>query len=344
VNSSMLMTSVATQLWHFLLLRLISGLGAGAIIASQAALTSEYSPERYRALSVAVATAGYPVGAVATAAVAGWVLPAYGWQGLFLLGGVVTLCVGLICMRYLPESLKYLLVAQPPGALKACNRILADLKLPVLSALPPISSTVPSHEAAAPQQLRVHSILTPALRQRTLTLWALFFFCFLTLYFLQSWLPRLVEIEGHSAQSARNAFLLFNLGGVVGIIALGGLSLGYHLSRTIGFFLGLAAILMLAFTLAVNSSPAILLISLLVGFLLQGGFVGLYAVSAKAYPTTARSTGIGWAIGVGRAGAVVGPLLVGYLVTMGAGLVGTSLTFTIPLLIASYLAMRLRVS
>jgi benzoate transport len=344
VALSMLMTSVATQLWHFLLLRLISGLGAGAIIASQAALTSEYSPERYRALSVAMATAGYPVGAVATAAVAGWVLPAYGWQGLFLLGGVATLCVGLICMRYLPESLKYLLVAQPPGALKACNRILADLKLPALSALPPISSTVRSHEAAAPRQLRVHSILTPALQQRTLTLWALFFFCFLTLYFLQSWLPRLVEIEGHSAQSARNAFLLFNLGGVVGIIALGGLSLGYHLSRTIGLFLGLAALLMLAFTLAVNSSPAILLISLLVGFLLQGGFVGLYAVSAKAYPTTARSTGIGWAIGVGRAGAVVGPLLVGYLVTMGAGLVGTSLTFTIPLLIASYLAMRLRVS
>jgi AAHS family 4-hydroxybenzoate transporter-like MFS transporter len=341
VAASMLLTSTATQLWHFLLLRLVSGLGAGAVIASQAALTAEYSPERYRALSVAVATAGYPLGAVGTAAVAGWVVPAYGWQALFLLGGFLTLSFGLVCLRYLPESLKYLLVAQPPGALDAANRILARLELSPLQALP---GKVPAAAQGAGMPslrvLRVRRILTAELRGYTLTLWALFFFCFLTLYFLQSWLPRLLETAGHSAQTARLAFLLFNLGGVAGIITLGGLSLGFHLSRTIGLFLAIAAAGMLLFAMLSGSSVAALSLALLVGFVLQGGFVGLYAVSAKAYATTLRTTGIGWAIGVGRAGAVVGPLLVGYLVSYGADLALTCFLFSVPLFLASALAIR----
>lgn len=338
VAVSMLMTAAATQLWHFLLLRLISGLGAGAIIASQAALTSEYSPERYRALSVAAATAGYPLGAVGTALVAGWVLPEHGWQGLFLLGGVVTLCFGLVCLRYLPESLKYLLVAQPVGALDSANRILDRLGLGTLTVLP-ASGGEPGDEPT-PEHRQVASLLTPELRGRTLTLWTLFFFCFLALYFLQSWLPRLLETAGHDAQTARTAFLLFNLGGVVGIVVLGGLSLGFHLSRTIGLFLGVASGGMLCLAMLSANAGAALVLALLVGFVLQGGFVGLYAVSAKAYPTSTRSTGIGWAVGVGRAGAVVGPLLVGYLVSFGTSLTQTFLIFSVPLLMASVLALR----
>ena len=91
--------------------------------------------------------------------------------------------------------------------------------------------------------------------------------------------------------------------------------------------------------LSANAGAALVL-ALLVGFVLQGGFVGLYAVSAKAYPTSTRSTGIGWAVGVGRAGAVVGPLLVGYLVSFGTGLTQTFLIFSVPLLMASVLALR----
>jgi MFS family permease len=130
---------------------------------------------------------------------------------------------------------------------------------------------------------------------------------------------------------------------VLGIVALGGLSVSHHLSRTIGLFLGMAAVAMVLFALLQSRGPTLQLLALAIGVLLQGGFVGLYAVSAKAYPTTARSTGIGWAIGVGRAGAVVGPLLVGYLVGFGLDLVGVSLLFSLPLVLGCFYAFRLDV-
>jgi len=345
VAGSMFMTAGATTLWQFLLLRLASGLGAGAIIASQAALTAEYSPEKYRALAVAVATAGYPLGAVATAALAGGIVSAHGWQALFLVGGAATLGFGLVCWLFLPESIKYLLAAQPRGALERCNRILERFRLARLDTLPPGGVAAATSPIGGVPALRLGRILSPPLRARTLTLWALFFSCFLTLYFLQSWLPRLMETAGHSPEAARLAFLLFNLGGVIGIVALGGLSVGHHLSRTIGLFLAMAAVAMVLFALLQSRGPILqlLALALAIGVLLQGGFVGLYAVSAKAYPTTARSTGIGWAIGVGRAGAVVGPLLVGYLVALGLDLVGISLLFTLPLVLGSLYAFRLDV-
>jgi len=344
VATSMMMTSFATTLWQLLLLRLLSGIGAGAIIVLQAALTAEYSPERYRSLAIAVATSGYPLGAMATAVVAGAVLPSYGWQGLFMMGGLATLGFGLICWFLLPESLKYLLTVQPPGALARSNQIMGRLGIKALDELPSMSKPRSSQGTGYGSGiLTVRQLFSPALRTRTFSIWALFFSCFLTLYFLQSWLPRLMETAGYSPETARLAFLLFNLGGVLGIVVLGGLSVRYHLSQTIGIFLALAAASMVAFASMQGNTAALGILALLIGILLQGGFVGLYAVGAKAYPTSFRSTGIGWAIGVGRSGAVIGPVLVGFLLVWGLEITGAFLFFAVPLVVASLVALRLGV-
>ena len=110
---SILFTANATTLSEFIALRFVSGLGAGAMLAFQATLAAEYSPENYRSLSVAATTAGYPLGAMMTSVVAGYIMPEYGWRGMFWFGGCVTLAMGFFAWSFIPESLMYLFDCRP---------------------------------------------------------------------------------------------------------------------------------------------------------------------------------------------------------------------------------------
>jgi benzoate transport len=341
VGVSILFTANATTLSEFIVLRFVSGLGAGAMLACQAALAAEYSPEKYRSLSVAATTAGYPLGAMMTSVVAGLILPDFGWRGMFWFGGVVTLAMGIIAWTFIPESLKYLFDRRPANALERVNRILKKLGKQTLSILP----------ASAEAQTReprgvvgnVTSLLMRERRSVTLMLWATFFLCFSSIYFLLSWIPRLMEQAGYSAETGRLAFFLFNAGGVIGIFILGGLATYGRLTNLVFAFLFSSALCMVIFAM-VPSQPALLMgIIFLMGLLQQGGFTGLYAVAAKIYPTEVRSTGIGWAIGFGRSGAVVGPALAGVLIAAGLGMSGNYLLFAVPVAFGGVVAYWLKV-
>ena len=139
VSISIIFTATATTLTEFVILRFISGLGAGAMLASQATLAAEYSPDKYRALSVALVTSGYPLGAMMTSVVAGFILPDYGWRGMFWFGGGLTLVMGLVAWAMIPESLKYLLERRPEDALERVNKILRKLKKDTLTSLPEVA-------------------------------------------------------------------------------------------------------------------------------------------------------------------------------------------------------------
>jgi len=191
VGLSILFTANANTLGEFIVLRFISGLGAGALLACQATLTAEYSPKKYRALSVAAATAGYPMGAMMTSVIAGFILPEYGWRGMFWFGGAVTLVMGLIAWSLIPESLKYLIERRPPEALASVNRILRKMKKGTLEALPVISNERAQKKVGIGSNML--SLLAKEHRVATLTLWAVFFMCFAALYFLMSWIPKLME-------------------------------------------------------------------------------------------------------------------------------------------------------
>jgi MFS family permease len=189
----------------------------------------------------------------------------------------------------------------------------------------------------------VASLLTSEHRNATLTLWATFFLCFSTLYFLLSWIPKLMEESGHPAEAGRQAFFLFNLAAVIGIFVLGALASRWKLSTLVSVFLFSSAVLMVAFAASPNDLTLLLVITFMTGFLQQGGFTGLYAVAAKVYPTSIRSTGIGWAIGLGRLGAVAGPAIAGYLIASGLNMSANYYVFAVPMAIGGILAYRLHV-
>ena len=341
VGVSILFTANASTLGEFIVLRFISGLGAGALLACQATLTAEYSPKKYRALSVAAATAGYPLGAMMTSVIAGFVLPEYGWRGMFWFGGAVTLGMGLIAWALIPESLKYLFERRPPNALTSVNKILCKMKKDTLDELPVITKERAQKKGSIGGNML--SLLAKEHRVATLTLWAVFFMCFAALYFLMSWIPQLMEQTGYPPATGRSAFFLFNLGGVIGILVLGVMSTRWRLSNLVSVFLIAAAVCMMAFAMAPNQLSLLMVLIFLIGLLQQGGFVGLYATAAMTYPTEIRSTGIGWAIGLGRSGAVVGPAVAGVLIAAGFSMSANFFFFAVPMAVSGLIAYWLKV-
>jgi len=340
IGVSMMLTAAATTLTEFVVLRFISGLGAGAMLASQAALASEYSPDKLRAFSVAAVTSGYPLGAMMTSVIAAQVMPSWDWRGMFWFGGILTFSMVLVAWLLIPESLMYLFERRPPGALGRINQILRRLGKEPIAALPTAVAGRAEKLGFATGMLR---LLHADQLKTTLTLWTAFLLCFSTLYFLMSWIPKLMEDSGFGAEAGRDAYLLFNLGGVIGIYVMGWLSTRYKLTDLICCLSVAAAIFMVVFALAPKQLNLLLALTLVVGIFQQGGFTGLYSAAAKAYPTTIRSTGIGWSIGLGRFGAVVGPAAAGYLIAAGVDMSANYIIFAVPMAIGGLIAFRLHI-
>jgi len=340
IGVSMMLTAAATTLTEFVVLRFISGLGAGAMLASQAALASEYSPDKLRAFSVAAVTSGYPLGAMMTSVIAAQVMPSWDWRGMFWFGGILTFSMVLVAWLLIPESPMYLFERRPPGALGRINQILRRLGKEPIAALPTAVAGRAEKLGFATGMLR---LLHADQLKTTLTLWTAFLLCFSTLYFLMSWIPKLMEDSGFGAEAGRDAYLLFNLGGVIGIYVMGWLSTRYKLTDLICCLSVAAAIFMVVFALAPKQLNLLLALTLVVGIFQQGGFTGLYSAAAKAYPTTIRSTGIGWSIGLGRFGAVVGPAAAGYLIAAGVDMSANYIIFAVPMAIGGLIAFRLHI-
>ncbi|BBC73560.1 MFS transporter [Altererythrobacter sp. B11] len=329
IGLGMLLSALATSLTMLAVLRVITGLGIGSILASVAALASEYAPDRYRAFAVTTATAGYPAGATLAGLAGSWIIPEFGWQGMFVLIGLASAIIVPVVLVALPESIDFLLARQPRGALAKANRYLAAQRLAEIEALPEGRSASKSPPIA--------KLFGSSYRLGTILLWGAFFASFFTLYFLTSWIPRLAIAAGYSLATAINGSAVFNLGALVGLFCLGWIAAKFELALLIvGFFI-LAFLAMLAFG-AVHTPVLIFFIGLFaIGFLVQGGFGGLYAVAAKLYPAEFKTTGVGWGIGIGRLGAVAGPAVGGVALSSGHSLFASFLVFAVPMLLAALL-------
>lgn len=335
ISCAMAATGMVRSLGELLAARLVTGLGIGSMLASLTAMVAEYTPDRHRNLSVALLQAGYPVGGTLGGFLAAWIVPEFGWRAVFYWGAVLGALMVPLSVIALPESLQFLIEKRPTGALSKANRILARLGQPAAQALPA--------PASAPEAAAVSTLLSAARRRNTLLLWSAFFLNSLAIYFVFSWVPKIAVDSGLALDKSILAGALMNAGGVVGIITLGHLSGTRGLRPLILAFLVLgAASLVLYGQLPPN--PALLMsVGFVVGFLIMGGFIGLYAAAARIYPTEIRVTGIGWTIGVGRIGAIIGPYLGGVLIALQWSTTANFAIFAVPVLLAGLAAYALRV-
>ncbi|MCZ6717428.1 MAG: MFS transporter [Gammaproteobacteria bacterium] len=326
-------TSVIQSIEALMVLRFTSGLGIGAMLASVATMAAEFAPDRQRNLILVCILAGFPIGATIFGVIAADVIPALGWRAIFVTAGVTTLATFPLVWFLLPESLTFLIRMRPANALVKINRIIGRMGHARLNELPPAPIEVTSTS--------VKGLFSADLSRPTIFLWLAFFMNFAALYFLASWIPKLSSAAGLPLDLAIYAGAIFNLGAVPGIALSGYLSQKFGLRRVITSFLLLTAVVMVLFGFAQGTSLILPLFGL-IGFFIEGGFVGLYAIAARLYPTEVRTTGVGWAIGAGRTGAIAGPIVGGMLVGYGLSIGANFRLFAITLILAGIFTLLIK--
>ncbi|GAA1778674.1 MFS transporter [Streptomonospora arabica] len=292
--------------------RLVTGIGVGGILASTNVMASEFSNARNRGLAIGIYTAGYGIGAtvaslVAKAAVGG------DWRIVFYAGGFGTLLALVVIAAILPESVAFLEQKRPSGALARINRTLARMRMEVL--------TDTDLDQAAAARTGGERAASGWLKQRlppTVLLWITFITIMFGFYFVNSWTPTLLVEEGLSEGAAVTAGMAISIGGTVGSI-LYGVAARMRTPRVvlIGFSL-LSAAMMVVFILSTSTLWLGFGIGVVVGALINGCIAGAYTVGPALYPANIRSVGMGWALGMGRIGAILSPTVAGMLNDAGA--------------------------
>jgi MFS transporter, AAHS family, 4-hydroxybenzoate transporter len=305
-----ILTALANSIPVLLLFRLLAGIGLGGATPCFIALTSEYAPARLRATLVTLMWSAFPLGAMVGGLLNSYIITQMGWRAIFYIGGVAPLFLALLLFFYLPESIKFLLVRRNDN--DAVRRIVARFRFPFVRD--------DAHFVVEEKRLpgaSIRHLFTEGRALGTLLLWVPFFMGFGTLTVAVLWTPALLRLNGISP--ANTAFVVaFNgLGGFIGQSTAGRLIERFGIGPILipAFLLGATATVGLGYGASSVALAAtfIGLIGLFMGF----GTGGVIALSALIYPTSIRSTGVGWGMAMGRFGQIVGPLLAGIL--LGAG-------------------------
>jgi AAHS family 4-hydroxybenzoate transporter-like MFS transporter len=307
-----LLTARASSFDALLILRFLTGLGLGAAMPNVVALASEYIPKRMLALLVTLLFVGMPLGSVICGLVSGAMLPRYGWRSVFLVGGVVPLVISLLLIVILPESIQFLALNGKDS--QRAGKILRKIA-PEISASEVNFTFLPQDKRR--EGVPVKYLFTEGRAIATILLWIPNFMNLLLLYLLRSWLPALLTEAGLSISAGVTATTFLSFGGIVGCLAEGPLMTGCGSYMTLLFEFGLSGLFMGALALITGSLSMVSVVAFALGFLITGAQSGLNALAASFYPTSIRSTGVGWALGVGRVGSIAGPLVAGMLLSIG---------------------------
>ena len=317
-----LLTGFADSLALLLLARFLTGLGLGGAMPNATALITEYVADRHRNLVVAVIFLGMPLGGILGGLIAGQLIPALGWPSIFFLGGLAPLALVPMLMWRLPESPRFLIEqARDNDAQLRAIAAGIEQRHPI-----PADATF-THEAHPVPAMPVKALFTADYARDTLLLWLAYFCNLMVVYFLFSWIPTLWVDAGYALSEASRIVVIINLGGAIAPFVIAWLirRFGSHPVLTGCFLLG--ALTLIGIGLAVGSLATVLMLSFLAGLFIIGGQTSLNGFASFVYPTQIRSTGVGWAIGVGRMGSVIGPLVVSLLVALGFAARGNFVVF-----------------
>jgi AAHS family 4-hydroxybenzoate transporter-like MFS transporter len=326
-----LLTAWADSIGMLLALRFLTGLGLGGAMPNIIALTAEYAPARSRATMVSLMFCGFPLGAVLGGLVASRMIPVLGWESTFLLGGVLPLLLVPVLYIWLPESVRFLTMrgVHEQKLRSLMSSIVGEARAKA------IIFEKQSSVAAAPSDT-VKGLFGKGRTWRTLLLWVVFFMNLLLLYFLVNWLPSLLRQSGVALDKAIISTALLNLGGIVGALCFARLidRFGPYKVLPTAYLAAAIATMVVGQTTGMGFG-ALMSMVFVVGFSVIGAQISINALAANSYPVEIRSTGVGWALGVGRAGSVVGPIVGGLLVATGLQLGLLFLIAAIPALLAA---------
>ena len=333
------LTARTNSINELLLVRFIAGVGLGGIMPNALALIGEYTPTRSRVAAMMVVGNGFNLGAALGGFMAAWLIPNFGWRAVFYFGGTIPLVIAVLMIFFLPESMQLMVLRGHDR-----RKIAKSLKR-----VNPAAQIDEDTEFVVKEEKRegvpaVH-LFSGGRGVVTVMLWSVFFLNLLNLYLLSSWLPTLMSALGYPTRTAVLVGTALQAGGTIGgfLIALIIARAGLIPTLVTGF--GLAAVCIAGIGQAGASIGLMFVVVFMAGWGILGGQNGLNALAGSYYPTYLRATGMGWCLGIGRIGAIVGPLFAGelirrnvpqsqlFLVAGSLALLATVLIFTLKFLI-----------
>ena len=335
VTVGMLLSAISQDKNQLSLLRFITGLGIGGMLAALSALVSEYSSDLRRSFSMSILQSGYPLGAILGGLVSVYLLQQFGWRSLFIFGGSVSLVMIPIVYWKLPESIDFLLLGKRPSALENINRLAQKMRLASISAL---------HTKTIESGLGYKVLLKPQFLANTIYLWIGYFCLMFAFYFVASWTPKMLVDAGLSTIQGVSAGIYLQAGGIVGAIIIGLLASRLKITMLTSAYLMMCVISMLIYGFGNLDLFGLMLCASIMGFFLIGAMIGLYAIAPGVYPASHRVTGIGSAIGLGRIGAIIAPFLGGWILEFGVETSQIITLFALPLIIASIAVSKIKLA
>ncbi len=305
------------------LLRIGAGFGLGGSIPIGIALAAEYMPRRIRETMIGLMFVGYNLGAAAGGFIAAGTIGAYGWPAVFFIGGLAAVPMMVLLAFTLPESIRFLIVSEAPR-----DRIAAIVK----RIRPELDLSGVTHFLAGEEHRKVApgSLLSEGRAAMTLLLWFAMMTSFIGHYVITAWMPTILVDDGLTDAAANSAMGIFQTGGAIGSLLIAVLLYLIGIRVVAITFLLAVPITVL---LGINMGYPVLVVNMLLGGIaVLGGQIGLNALCGTIYPTYMRATGAGWALGIGRLGAMAGPVFGGYLLEFGFTRLTILLVTSIPFL------------
>jgi AAHS family 4-hydroxybenzoate transporter-like MFS transporter len=308
-----LLTLGVDSLWPLVAMRFLTGLGLGAALPNAIGLASEYAPHKRRALIVMFVGSGISLGAIGAGMTAARLVAPFGWHAMFVVGGVLPLLLAAVLARFLPESIRF--SASVPGRQAEAKGLLRKIK-PELGADGDVEIVSNDPEGG---KATVRDLFENGRGVATVCLWVAFFMSLLNVYLAINWLPSSLEASGFTTTQAAVMTTLYHVGGVIGTYTIGLLMdrLGAHRMVLVGLFLAALGFYTFATVTDWGQWPTTALLAL-AGVGVIGAQVGVTALASMTYPVTMRATGLGWALGVGRVGSIIGPTIGGFAMATAA--------------------------
>jgi AAHS family 4-hydroxybenzoate transporter-like MFS transporter len=286
--------------------RFFTGLGIGGAFPGAASLAGDYAPHRRRALMIMASFTGAPIGGfVGGQIVAFWLLPQFGWEAIFIAGGLFPLILVPVLLIWLPESPRFLATKQTLSPRQATLLKRLDVE------------PGQKHVVDIAQGNPIKLLFGPGYALQTLLLWVIFFCSLLNLFLFGYWMPTVFKLIGFTPAQAVFASSLRDCGAIFAVFYLGWAIDHVGPERSLALHYAVGAVFIAMIALVALPYALLLAMTFFAGMTIIGSQTGANATCGKLYPARMRTSGLGWALGIGRLGGIVAPLLGGYLLSLG---------------------------
>ena len=288
-------------------LRFFTGLGIGGAFPGAATLTGDYAPHRLRATMIMASFTGAPIGGFVGGQIVAALLSHFGWPVIFVLGGMFPLVLVPVLALWLPESPRFV----------ASKANLSPRQSALLKRLDITAGRIEAHPVDVARENPIKMLFGKGFALQTILLWVIFFCSLMNLFLFGYWMPEVLHLIGMTPAGAIFASSLRDLGAIFAVIYLGFLIDRVGPERSLAFHYAIGAVFIAVISLAVLPYAILLAVIFFCGMTIIGSQTGANATCGKLYPARMRTSGLGWALGIGRLGGIAAPVLGGYLLSLG---------------------------